>query len=68
MSARSVLACLCSCLFSLLVALDPLVEAEVRGQVFPRTNTGIHLEMVFNYLEPNPGAESGVADVVWGSN
>ncbi len=70
MPARSALACFCLylCVFSSLVALEPLMAAEVRGQQFPRTSTGIHLEMVFNYLEPDPDAESGVVDVVWGSN
>jgi len=40
----------------------------VRGRLFPRTAENIHLEMVFNYLEPDPNVEAGVVDVVWGSN
>jgi hypothetical protein len=50
------------------VALTSSAEAGVRGSQFPRTTENIHLELVFNYLEPDPNVESGVIDVVWGSN
>ena len=66
MPARSAVACLC--VFATLVALSPSAEAEVRGRLFPRTAENIHLEMVFNWLEPDPNAETGVVDVVWGSS
>jgi hypothetical protein len=50
------------------VVLGFSAEAEVRGQLFPQTTENIHLEMVFNYLEPDPNVEAGVVDVVWGSD
>ncbi len=50
------------------VALASSAQAEVRGSQFPRTSENIHLEMVFNYNEPDPNVEAGVVDVVWGSN
>lgn len=50
------------------VVLASSAEGGVRGRQFPRTAENIHLEMVFNYNEPDPNVESGVVDVVWGSN
>jgi len=39
-----------------------------RANLFPPTTDGIHLEMVFNYNVIKPSIESGVVDMVWGSN
>jgi len=39
-----------------------------RANLFPPTNDGIHLEMVFNYNVGDPATESGVVDMVWGSS
>lgn len=66
MLARSAIA---SCYFCivLFVLVSP-AEAGVRGRQSPRTAENIHLEMVFNYLEPDPNVEEGVVDVVWGSD
>ncbi len=46
----------------------PSSDTSPRTQFFPNTTDGIHLEMVFNYNLPNPSPESGVVDMVWGSN
>jgi len=65
------------CLLLLLVAFPALVFAQTaseidhpasRANLFPATTDGIHLEMVFNYNVIKPGIESGVVDMVWGSN
>jgi hypothetical protein len=45
-----------------------LAEAEVHSRLFPRTAENIHLEMIFNWLEPDANAQTGVVDVVWGSS
>jgi hypothetical protein len=66
MLARSAIVSFCACVA--VVVLTSSAEAGVRGSQFPRTAENIHLEMVFNYLEPDPNVESGVVDVVWGSN
>ncbi len=66
MVARFAIALSCAC-FSLLL-LASSAEAGARGRVFPRTAENIHLEMVFNYLEPDPNVETGVVDMVWGSD
>lgn len=66
MSARRVAICLC--MVSTLLSLTPAAPAKVRGRLFPRTAENIHLEMIFNYNEPDPNVEAGVVDVVWGSN
>ncbi len=66
----------CSVLFSSLllwslslVAQDTVSsDTNPRTQYFPNTADGIHLEMVFNYNLTNPNRESGVVDMVWGSN
>ena len=39
-----------------------------RARPFPDTTSNVHLEMVFNYLQKNLNAESGVVDMVWGSS
>ena len=66
MLARIPIASFCVCVA--VVVLGFFAEAEVRGQLFPQTTENIHLEMVFNYLEPDPNVEAGVVDVVWGSD
>jgi hypothetical protein len=66
MFARSAIASFCVCIA--VVVLASSAAAGVRGGQFPRTPENIHLEMVFNYLEPDPNVEAGVVDVVWGSN
>ena len=57
-------------LFSLIlgVTLPAFSQEQSRKQFFPDTTDNIHLEMVFNYLVPDPNMESGVVDMVWGSN
>ena len=52
----------------LLAGSVPLGQAQSRGDLFPRTTDGIHLEMVFNYLQADITKESGHVDMVWGSN
>ena len=66
MRARSAIAFFCACIALVVPAFS--AEPEVRGHLFPRTAENIHLEMVFNYLEPDPNVETGVIDVVWGSD
>ena len=62
MLARSFLVCVA------VVVLGCSANAGARGRQFPRTTENIHLEMVFNYIEPDPNVEAGVVDVVWGSD
>jgi Hypothetical glycosyl hydrolase family 15 len=38
-----------------------------RAAQFPNTASNVHLEMVFNYSLKNVNAETGVVDMVWGS-
>ena len=52
----------------LLAVFAPLTQAQSRGDLFPRTTDGIHLEMVFNYGQLDVTKESGHVDMVWGSN
>ena len=41
---------------------------NTRASQFPNTGSNVHLEMVFNYLQKNVNAETGVVDMVWGSS
>jgi len=43
-------------------------QEHARTRFFPDTTDGIHLEMVFNYSVPDPNVETGVVDMVWGSD
>jgi hypothetical protein len=45
-------------------------RTDSRAALFPNTEDNIHLEMVFNYdlSQSQLGTETGVVDVVWGSN
>ena len=61
---HAVLTILCGIAIS--QAQEPLTTA--RTQYFPDTTNNIHLEMVFNYNVPDINAETGVVDMVWGSN
>lgn len=61
--------------FLLALASTSLLAQEeqataVRGGQFPRTHDNIHLEMVFNYqlTQPQLSSETGVVDLVWGSD
>jgi len=47
-------------------AQEPVTKA--RTQYFPDTTNNIHLEMVFNYNVTDLNTETGVVDMVWGSN
>jgi len=51
-----------------LTLLASCVWAQNRADLFPRTTDDIHLEMPFNYNVSNPNRETGVVDIVWGSN
>jgi hypothetical protein len=44
----------------------PMQQISPRGNLFPNTDANVHLEMVFN--DVNPNVETGVIDMVWGSN
>jgi len=43
-------------------------STKARTQYFPDTTNNIHLEMVFNYNVADVNSESGVVDMVWGSD
>lgn len=43
-------------------------QSSSRSHYFPNTQSGIHLEMVFNYGLADPSPEAGVVDMVWGSS
>ena len=59
---------LCVLVLLILMATSFAQTSAARTQYFPDTTDGIHLEMVFNYNVPDPKAEAGVVDMVWGSN
>lgn len=51
-------------------ALPCFAVEPARIAAFPKTKSGVHLEMVFNYQlsQDQLGSESGVVDQVWGSS
>ena len=57
-----------TCLLALMLSVTSPLQAQSRGGLFPRTTDGIHLEMVFNFLQRDIGKESGHVDMVWGSD
>jgi Hypothetical glycosyl hydrolase family 15 len=48
--------------------LPAFSQEQSRAHFFPDTTDNIHLEMVFNYSVPDPNVETGVVDMVWGSD
>ncbi len=51
-----------------LLCLPASSLAQNRSDLFPKTTDGVHLEMVFNYNLANVDRETGIVDMVWGSN
>lgn len=63
-------ALLAACSHATLPAAPVLASPASRvahARAFPDTTANVHLEMVFNYAQKNVNAESGVVDMVWGS-